>query len=343
MVWIGTDDGNIQVTTSDGRKWENVTPSAVTAWSRVTMMEASHFDFNTAYAAVDRHQLEDFAPYIYRTRDMGKSWQRITTGLPAEGYVHTVKEDPERQGLLYAGTERGVFVSFDDGDNWHPLRLNLPVTSMRDMEVYNNDLILATHGRGFWVMDDINVLRRVDPKLLASEAVLFKPNDAIFYAGGSDYGTPLQKDEPRAENAPNGAAIDYYLGARPNGPVTLEILDAKGEVVHTFTDAPSVAEQADGERRGDGKIPNTSALWRPEPVPFAVEPGMHRVVWVPVKEAPRGGGGGGFRRRRTPLLGTFTARLTVNGKSSSESFTVKPDPRVSEMTADDEGGDDDKY
>jgi photosystem II stability/assembly factor-like uncharacterized protein len=345
MVWIGTDDGFIQVTTTDGRKWVNVTPSAITAWSRVTMMEASHFDFNTAYAAVDRHQLEDFAPYIYRTRDMGKSWQRITTGLPAEGYVHTVKEDPERQGLLYAGTERGVFVSFDDGDNWHSLQLNLPVTSMRDMEVYNNDLILATHGRGIWVIDDINVLRRVDPKLLASEAVLFKPNDAIFYAGGSDDGTPLQKDEPQAEIAPNGAAIDYYLGSRANGPVTLEILDAKGEVVHTFSDAPSVAQQADGDggggRGGDGKIPNTSALWRPEQVPFAVEPGMHRVVWLPVKEAPRGGGR--FRRRRTPLLGTFTARLTVNGKSSSQSFTVKPDPRVSEITADDEGGDDDKY
>ncbi|OYV66463.1 MAG: hypothetical protein B7Z72_11305, partial [Gemmatimonadetes bacterium 21-71-4] len=162
MIWVGTDDGLIHVTTDDGKQWKDVTPPALTAWSRVTMIEASHFDFNAAYASVDRHQLQDFEPYIYRTRDMGRTWQKITGGLPAGVYVHTVREDPMRQGLLFAGTERGAFVSFDDGDHWQSLQLDLPVTSTRDFEVYGNDLIVATHGRGFWVIDDISALRQLN-------------------------------------------------------------------------------------------------------------------------------------------------------------------------------------
>ncbi|MGH7592764.1 MAG: WD40/YVTN/BNR-like repeat-containing protein, partial [Gemmatimonadales bacterium] len=150
MIWVGTDDGYIQVTSDDGRTWQNVTPAAIGAWSRVTMMQASHFDANAAYASVDRHQLQDFEPYIFRTRDRGRSWQNITAGLPVGVYVHAVKEDPMRRGLLFAGTERGAFLSLDDGDSWHSLQANLPVTSVRDFEVYQNDLIVATHGRGFW-------------------------------------------------------------------------------------------------------------------------------------------------------------------------------------------------
>src|SRR5207244_9285839 len=161
MVWIGTDDGLIQLTTDDGKTWADVTPKAITAWSRVTTIEASHFDPNVAYASVDRHQLQDFEPYLYRTRDLGKTWQRITTGLPAGLYVHVIKEDPMRQGLLFAGTERASFVSFDDGDSWQPLQLNMPVTSVRDFEIYENDLIVGTHGRGFWVIDDISALRQI--------------------------------------------------------------------------------------------------------------------------------------------------------------------------------------
>ncbi len=181
MVWVGTDDGLIHVTTDDGKSWQDVTPPAVTPWSRVTGVEASHFDLNTAYASVDRHQLQDFDPYIYRTRDLGKSWQKITSGLPAGVYVHVVKEDPMRRGLLFAGTERGAFLSLDDGDHWQPLQLNLPVTSVRDFEVYANDLIVATHGRGFWVIDDISPLRQINDAVLSAEAFLFKPADGINY------------------------------------------------------------------------------------------------------------------------------------------------------------------
>ncbi len=345
MVWIGTDDGTIQVTLDNGAHWQNVTPPALTAWSRVTMIDASHFDFSTAYASVDRHQLQDFEPYIYRTRDLGKTWQRITKGLPAGVYVHTVKEDPMRRGLLFAGTERGAFVSFDDGDSWLPLQLNLPVTSVRDFEVYQNDLIVGTHGRGFWVIDDITPLRQADASQLASDVVLFKPTDAIYYNQGGDNGTPLQKDEPQADNPPNGAAIDYFLKAAPSGSVTLEILDGSGQVVHTFSSGAPVeaAGGASPARRRPG-LPNTTALWRPAPEPFATSPGMHRIVWVPVKDMPRGGpggGGGGFGRRRIPLLGAFTARLTVNGKTYTQPFTVKPDPRGLPGVEDEDDGNDD--
>jgi hypothetical protein len=326
MVWIGTDDGLIQLTMNDGKSWTDVTPKAMTPWSRVTMIEASHFDFNVAYASVDRHQLQDFTPYIYRTRDAGKTWQKITTGLPANGYVHTIKEDPKRQGLLFAGTELGVHISFDDGESWQPFQLNLPVTSMRDFEIYENDLILATHGRGFWVIDDISPLRQINDTIGNAEAYLFKPGDSINMIEGGDNGTPLQKDEPQAPNPPNGAAIDYYLKTAATGPVTIDILDSTGAVLHTFSSEPQREAAAGGRRGNAGGIPNTSALWREPPAPFATAAGMHRVVWDPIK-VEAGAGGGGFRRRGTPISGTFTAKLTVNGKSYTQSFLVKPDPR----------------
>ncbi len=328
MVWVGTDDGQIHVTMNDGQAWSNVTPAAITAWSRVTMIEASHFDLNVAYASVDRHQLQDFEPYIYRTRDAGRTWQKITTGLPSDGYVHSVKEDPKRQGLLFAGTERGVHVSFDDGASWQPFQLNLPVTSNRDFEIYDNDLIVATHGRGFWVVDDISPLRQLNDTIRNSEAYLFKPGDTVSYTDGGDEGTPLQKDEPQAENPPSGVAIDYYLKTAASAPVTIDILDSTGAVLHTFTNAPGAATPV--TRRGaTGGIPNTSALWRPEPESFATSAGMHRVVWNPVRPEPAAAGsaGGGFRRRATPVSGTFTARMAVNGRSYTQTFVVKPDPR----------------
>lgn len=324
LIWIGTDDGFIQVRSAEGSPWQNVTPAAVSSWSRVTMMEASRFDAKCAYASVDRHQLQDFEPYIYRTRDVGASWQKITNGLPAGVYVHTIKEDPVRRGLLFCGTERGTFVSFDDGDTWQPLQLNLPVTSVRDFEVYGNDLIVATHGRGFWVIDNIGPLRELNATIADQDAYLFKPADTVNVNQGGDNGTPFQKDEAEADNPADGAYIDYHL-KNDGASVVLEILDASGAVLmrqsnSAPTTAPAPASTA---------IPNVSPLWRRAPQPFVATAGMHRYVWLPVATAPAGAQrGGGFGRSAPLLTGTFTARLTVNGKVLTQTFNVRADPRT---------------
>jgi hypothetical protein len=273
---------------------------------------------------------------------MGKTWQKITTGLPAGVYVHAVKEDPQRKGLLFAGTERGAFVSFDDGDHWQPLRLNLPVTSVRDFQVYGNDLIVATHGRGFWVMDDISPLRQLNDTVLAGDAYLFKPADAINVIQGGGNGTPFQRDEARTDNPPDGVIIYYSLKSGAAGAVTIEILDDKGTTLETFSNVPQAQGQGAGRGTGvpggpgggaGGGIPNTSALWRVPPEPFSAAAGLHRAVWRAVVRPQRGGPGGGggiFGGPVTPLTGTFTAKLTVNGKSQTQTFVVKPDPRNSE-------------
>ena len=330
LIWIGTDDGLIQVTSDDGKTWRDVTPAALTPWSRVTMLEASRHDPNTAYASVDRHQLQDFDPYIYRTRDMGKTWQRVTTGLPDGVYVHVVKEDTVRPGLLFAGTERGAYVSFDAGEQWQPLQLNLPVTSVRDFQIYGNDLIVATHGRGFWVIDDISPLRQVDATILAQDAHLFKPADAINVTPGDDNGTPYQLDEPWAENPPDGAIIDYYLKteAAAGTPLTIEILDQNGTTIETLS---SVAQRPAADSTAARGIPSVSPLWQTAPKLLATTAGMHRAVWRPIQRErparPPAGGGGEGRREPTRLTGTFAARLTVNGRSYTQGFAVKPDPR----------------
>ena len=328
LLWIGTDDGLIQVTQDDGKTWQNVTPNAITAWSRVTMVEASHFDPNAAYASVDRHQLQDFEAYIYRTRDLGQSWQKITNGLPAGVYVHSIKEDPQRRGLLVCGTERGAFLSFDDGDSWQPLQLNLPVTSVRDFAFYENDLIVATHGRGFWVIDDISALRQATEAIAKSDVYLFKPADAINDQQGGDNGTPLQKDEPQAPNPPNAAYIDYYLRTPSTDPVMVEVLDSTGTVVATYSSDPT--RQPPPPARGGfgggrpGGIPNTSPLWRQPPEPMSAAAGMHRVAW---NLAPAGGFGGGARAETPPIVGSYTVRLTVGARTLTQPITIRPDPR----------------
>jgi hypothetical protein len=219
-------------------------------------------------------------------------------------------------------------VSFDAGDNWQPLQLNLPVTSVRDVEVYGNDLIVATHGRGFWVIDDISPLRQITDEVARADAHLFKPADTIAVIPGSDNGTPTQKDEPQAQNPPSGAAIDYYLKDAATGPVSIEILDAQGTCLAIFTNqaaadsrcAGAGAGRAGGAGRGGGGIPNTSALWRPAPEPFATTAGMHRVTWTP-GGAGRGFGGRGRGGSAAPT-GTFTVKLTVNDKSYTQTVTI---------------------
>src|SRR5581483_494470 len=289
-----------------------------------------HFDANEAYAAIDRHRLTDNEPYIYRTRDSGKTWEKITRGLPGGVYLQTVKEDPKKRGLLVAGTELGVFISFNDGDDWQPLQLNLPPTSNRDLAFHGDDLVVATHGRGFWVLDDISVLRQVGPDVQTTDAVLFKPADAVIIPQGSDEGTPTQKDEPSAENPPVGAIIDYYVRSAANGPLTIEILDAGGRVVRRYSSADPVQPI-------DPSTMVTTAVWqRPQDPPSAAA-GMHRFVWdfKPTPPASgrggRGGGGGDvFGRGGLPTTppGSYTVRLTVNGKAYTQPLTLLRDPRA---------------
>ncbi len=330
LLWIGTDDGYIHVTQDDGKTWTNVTPRELTAWSKVVMLEASHFDANEAYAAIDRHRLEDNEPYVYRTKDGGKTWQKITNGLPPGVYMQTIKEDPKRRGLLVAGTELGVFVSFNDGDEWQSLQLNLPPCSMRDLAFHDNDLIVATHGRGFWVLDDISALRQTSADVVSSDAFLFKPADAILIPPNTDNGTPTQKDEPEADNPPGGAVIDYYLKTAAAGPVTIEVLNAGGTVIRRYSssDPPPVVDV------------NTLAVnlaWSRLPEPLSAAAGMHRWVWDFRPDPPAGGrgrggrgagGGGGGRGGPPPVTtGAYTVRLTANGKTLTQPLTLKPDPR----------------
>ncbi|HEV8589338.1 MAG TPA: hypothetical protein VGQ72_10725 [Pyrinomonadaceae bacterium] len=327
LIWIGTDDGLIQMTNDDGKSWTNVTPSELTSWSKVTMIDASHFDVNKAFASVERHQLNDYEPHIFRTRDSGKTWTEITRGLPKGVYVQTVKEDPQRAGMLYAGTERAVFVSFDDGDHWQSLQLNLPPASMRDLAIHGNDLIVATHGRGFWVLDNISPLRQLAGNVANNAVHLFEPAEVIQLIPGADFvGTPIPRDEPIAENLPAGAMIDYYLKSNAGGPVTLEIIDPSGEVIRRYS--------------SEDKFPpidpdklNYPPFWARTQEPLPATAGFHRWIWdfrpTPPAQTGRGGGGGGFGRgAQLALPGNYTVRLTVGGKSQTQPLIVKPDPRI---------------
>ncbi|MBV9991151.1 MAG: hypothetical protein JOZ72_07635 [Alphaproteobacteria bacterium] len=320
-LWVGTDDGLVWKTSDGGTHWIQATPAELTPWSKVGGIELSHFDAGTAYLAVDRHRLDDDAPYIWRTGDGGKTWRRIDDGLPRNAFVNVVREDPARRGLLYAGTERGMFVSFDDGAHWQPLQQNLPMTSVRDIEVHGNDLVIATHGRGFWIMDDVGALRQADPAAVQMAPVLFKPAVAVRERPSGFTGTPLPKDEPAASNPPFGAAVDYVLPAGTNGPVTLTIFDAKHAKVQGATSETKIAAP-------DAAKLSFAPEWVPPRQTVSTAPGQHRFVWdmhyagAADMENPFAAGG------VWAPPGNYTVELSVNGQTLRQPLVVKPDPRV---------------
>jgi photosystem II stability/assembly factor-like uncharacterized protein len=314
-VWAGTDDGLIYVTRDDGKQWIPVTPPEMTAWSKVSQIEPGHFDAETAYASVDRHRLADNMPYIYRTHDGGKTWQNVSAGIPDGAYVNSVKEDPQTKGLLYAATELRVYVSFNDGAQWQPLQNNMPVTSVRDIVVHGDDLAVATHGRGFWVMDRMTALRQIaaqGERIVSSNAYLFKPGETYAIRVGGMNGTPLPHEEPQMENPPSGVLAYYWLGTAAKQPLKLELLDNSGSVRASAASDTQV-------KAVDMESLSVQAIWVQPAQPPSADAGMHRYAL---------GGAGGRRGGASGLPpGEYTVRLTVDGQTYSQPVTVKPDPR----------------
>lgn len=334
-IWAGTDDGLIHVTTDGGKTWKDVTPPAITAWQKISLMDAGHFDANTAYAAVNTIRLDDLRPHIYRTDDGGKTWKEIVRGIPVNENVNAVREDPLRRGLLFAATERAVYVSFDDGENWRSLRLNMPATSVRDLIVKDDDIAVATHGRGFWILDNITPLRQFEAA--SQDTFLFKPQTAMRVRWNLNTDTPLPPDEPVGENPPEGAMIDYRLGANASGPVTLEIKDSKGNVVRRYASTDPVAPP-------DPKL-KIPRYWVRPPKVLSAEPGVHRFFWdmhlEPLKDVDLEYPMTAVFQKTAPqptgpwaLPGDYSVVLTADGKSLTQPLPLKMDPRVKASAAD---------
>src|SRR5271165_6400210 len=330
VIWAGSDTGLLHLTTDGGTTWSDVTPKGLGDWSKIAMIEASRFDPAVAYVAVDRHRLDDQAPYLYRTRDYGKTWQPITTGIGATSFVNAIREDTQQQGLLFAGTELGVYVSFDDGDHWQPLQLNLPVTSVRDLTIHGDDLVIATHGRAFWILDNITPLRQIGAQAQTVKARLYRPATAFRIDNDSFLGSPFPPEEPMAKNPPDGAVIDYYLPAKA-AAVKLEIFDQKGALIRRFTS---------GEKKA-GKIPPIpiAEQWLPKPPVLESSVGMHRFVWD-LRWNSSGTGeeleDEGFGAPRGPRVipGTYQVKLTVDGTTLTEPLQVQMDPRSKATSTD---------
>jgi photosystem II stability/assembly factor-like uncharacterized protein len=334
-IWAGTDDGLIQVTRDGGKSWKNITPPDLTPWSKISQLDASNFDAETLYAAVNRFRLDDLRPHIYRTHDGGRTWKSIVSGIPDNEVVNTVREDPVRKGMLFAGTERSVYVSFDDGEYWQTLRQNMPATSIRDLVVHRDDVVVGTHGRSFWILDDITPLRQWNAQIAAAPATLFKPQVAYRIPRNQNTDTPLPPEIPAGQNPPDGAIIDYYLANASPSAVTIEIFDRLGKSVRKYSSDDKPAGLTEQEQR-ELNIPT---YWVRPPRVLSTETGMHRWVWdirlrppdVLEHEYPISG-----IYRDTPagplgpwvLPGEYVVKLTVDGKTYSQALTVKMDPRA---------------
>jgi photosystem II stability/assembly factor-like uncharacterized protein len=317
VLWAGTDDGLLQLTRDGGKNWSNVTPKEVPQWAAVSLIDASAFDPAIAYVAVDAHKLDDFHPYIFKTNDFGKTWSKIIGGLPDNSYVHAVREDPARKGLLYAGTETGVWVSFNDGANWQPLQLNLPTTPIHDLIIHNDDLIVATHGRSFWVLDDIGPLRQLTPAISNEPVHLFAPSTAIR----TRIGHRERRRFAIAENPPQGAILYYWLKEKPKEPVRLEVLDDQGKTLRTVSSTVKKETEEPTEFDEDPEITHMPA-----------EAGLNLFVWdlrgqMPMK-IPKAIYDNGKPAGPLVLPGTYQVRLTVGGKSYTAPIEIKMDPRV---------------
>ena len=311
LIWIGTDDGLVQITRDGGKIWSNVTPPGVTAGTQISMVDASTHDAGTAYVAATRYKLDDFAPYAFVTHDFGKTWKKIVTGIPATHFVRVVRQDPVRANLLYAGTEFGAYVSFNDGASWQSLRLNLPVVPVHDLAVKDNDLIAATHGRAFWILDGVGPLRELAGTEAAADRVLYQPADP-WRTGGFRSG---RRQATVGQNAPRGAQINFYLKDKPDSVVTLEIRDARDSLVRRWSTKPTDPQDSLEVKAGMNHV-----AWDLR------YPGAHRfkgmILW--------GGGTNG----PVAVPGTYSVRLSSRGWTATKSFQVKEDPRVQVTTAD---------
>jgi photosystem II stability/assembly factor-like uncharacterized protein len=331
-IWAGTDDGLIQLTTDGGAHWTDVTPKTLQAWQKVSMLEASHSDPQVAYAAINTLRLDDLRPHILRTKDGGKSWTEIVAGLPESGNINVVREDTKRKGLLFAGSETSVYASTDDGDHWQSLRLNLPASSMRDLAIKGDDLVVASHGRGFWILDDITALRQLAAQKAAEATTLFAPATATRVRWNMNTDTPLPPDEPMLSNPPDGAVIDYLLADGASGAVTIEFRDAAGKTVRRFS-SDDVVKDPDPK---DVRVP---MYWLRPMQKVSNAPGMHRFLWdlhyppmpdadpeYPIAAIPHDTAPGATSPWVMP--GQYTVVLTAGGKSYTQPLTVKMDPRV---------------
>jgi photosystem II stability/assembly factor-like uncharacterized protein len=326
VLWAGSDTGIISLTRDGGKTWTNVTPPGVAPWSKISLVEPSHFDAGVAYAAIERHRMDDRAPYLFRTRNYGQSWDAITAGLEAPKFVNAVREDPRQKELLYAGTEFGIEVSFDEGDHWQPLQLNLPVTSVRDMTVHGDDLVIATHGRSFWILDDITPLRQAARGANSSAAFLYRPEITVRVDNDAFPGTPIPPEEPTAENPPNGAVLDYYLPGTAQA-VALRVYDGSRKMVRQVTSAPQPPTH-------HAPLP-IAERWFSKPQSLETSGGMHRFIWnlawdpsgAPEDNEPDDGEGTTPHAPRV-APGTYTVELEVNGETvSTENLIVIKDPR----------------